>query len=112
MIKLLLTASNQRGDGGDRVLPAILASRRQVSRFGASLAGMPGIRVPPGASPQPAGTQPKVGVQPPCGELAGSADPIGEIGAALHSLTRSLKQGRLHHFPLTQAPVDADQAAP
>jgi len=35
---------------------------------------------------------------------------IGEIGASLYSLARSLKRGRLHDFLLAQARVDADQA--
>jgi DNA-binding MarR family transcriptional regulator len=35
---------------------------------------------------------------------------IGEIGPALHSLARSLKQVRLYEFLLAEARVDVDQA--
>src|SRR5258708_35727836 len=51
-------------------------------------------------------------------ELAGGAveatpcEPIGDIQAALHSLSRSLKQGRLHDYLLAQSRIDADQAGP
>lgn len=42
------------------------------------------------------------------GAVRGEA--IGEIGAALYSLSRSLKRGRLHEFLLARARIDADQA--
>lgn len=37
-------------------------------------------------------------------------DAIGEIQSALHSLSRSLKRGRLHDYLLDQARVDCDQS--
>jgi DNA-binding MarR family transcriptional regulator len=93
---------------------------------GASLAGMQGIRAPSGGRHAPGDAQPAVTAHPAaqlaagtralteaapaCGVQAAPGEPIGEIGAALHSLTRSLKRGRLHDFLLAQARVDADQA--
>jgi DNA-binding MarR family transcriptional regulator len=50
------------------------------------------------------------GTQPPCNFDAAPAEAIGEIGAALYSVARSLKRARLHDFLLAQARVDADQA--
>jgi DNA-binding MarR family transcriptional regulator len=41
---------------------------------------------------------------PPCEQV------IGEIESALHSLARSLRQGRLHDFLLAEAHIDVDQA--
>jgi DNA-binding MarR family transcriptional regulator len=41
---------------------------------------------------------------PPCEQV------IGEIESALHSLSRSLRQGRLHEFLLAEARIDVDQA--
>src|SRR5258708_38889651 len=41
---------------------------------------------------------------------AAHCEPIGDIQAALHSLSRSLKQGRLHDYLLAQSRIDADQA--
>ena len=41
---------------------------------------------------------------PPCEQV------IGEIDSALNSLSRSLRQGRLHEFLLAEARIDCDQA--
>jgi DNA-binding MarR family transcriptional regulator len=43
-------------------------------------------------------------------DQATQAEAIGEIGAALNSIVRSLKRGVLHEFLLAQARIDADQA--
>jgi DNA-binding MarR family transcriptional regulator len=67
---------------------------------------------PPAAAPAPepgAAPAPEPGAAaplpwPPCEQV------IGEIESALHSLARSLRQGRLHEFLLAEARIDVDQA--
>lgn len=54
---------------------------------------------------KPALTAEPIHVAQPC-----HAEAIGEIESALHSLARSLKQGRLHEFLLTEARIEVDQA--
>src|ERR1017187_6918711 len=43
-------------------------------------------------------------------DVAGHDAAIGEIEPALHSLSRSLRQGRLHDFRRAEARVDGDRA--
>jgi DNA-binding MarR family transcriptional regulator len=58
----------------------------------------------PGAAPAPEPGAAAPLPWPPCEQV------IGEIESALHSLARSLRQGRLHEFLLAEARIDVDQA--
>jgi DNA-binding MarR family transcriptional regulator len=63
----------------------------------------------PGAMPLPTAMRAPTAV-PACAAASVTAAAIGEIESALHSLARSLKQGRLHEFLLTEARIEVDQA--
>jgi DNA-binding MarR family transcriptional regulator len=95
-------------------LPSVTSMRSRDVSLGAegSGAGRPAapkpapISEPADREPGDQGHAPGQGPAPwpPCEQV------IGEIESALHSLSRSLRQGRLHEFLLAEARIDVDQA--
>jgi DNA-binding MarR family transcriptional regulator len=73
---------------------------------------MPAEAAPPASAASPAPAPPACAASPAPAPpaCAGKGTPIDEIESALHSLSRWLKQARLHEFLLQQAGVDIDQA--
>jgi DNA-binding MarR family transcriptional regulator len=93
----VLTLTSMRGS--DSSLDAALGTAEPVPAE--PVPAEPAAAAPVPAEPVPAEPVPAEPVP---------AEAIGEIESALHSLARSLKQGRLHEFLLTEARIEVDQA--